>query len=63
MKYTSIEHLLSAEYVALAIHSETNYKQYEKDGDNGYENLVMLLESNGYTVFAELDDTLVIYRK
>lgn len=63
VKYTSTENLLSAEYIALAIHSETNYKQYEIDGDDGYENLVRFLEENGYTIFSQLDNVLVIYQK
>ena len=63
VKYTSTENLLSAEYIALAIHSETNYKQYEIDGNDGYENLVRLLEQNGYTIFSQLDNVLVIYQK
>ena len=63
VKYTSLENLLSAEYVALAIHSQTNYNQYAAAGKDGYENLIKILESNGYIVFAQLDDTLVIYQK
>lgn len=63
VKYTSLDNLLSTDYVALAIHSKTNYDQYETDGNNGYENLVNILESNGYVVFAKLDDTLTIYQK
>lgn len=63
VKYTSTENLLSAEYIALAIHSATNYRKYETDGINGFENLVSLLEANNYSIFAQLDDTLVIYKK
>lgn len=63
VKYTSLENLLSTEYIALAIHSQTNYNQYEADGKDGYENLIKILESNGYIVFTQLDDTLVIYQK
>lgn len=63
VKYTSEENLLSADYVALAIHSDTNYKRYETEDNSGFDNLVMLLESNGYTIFAQLENTLVIYRK
>ena len=63
VKYTSSENLLSTEYVALSIHSQTNYNQYAVDGKDGYENLIKILESNGYILFAQLDDTLVIYHK
>lgn len=63
VKYTSQDNLLSAEYVALAIHSETNYRKYETEEASGYENLVKLLEDNGYEIFAQLDNTLVIYKR
>lgn len=63
VKYTSTENLLSAEYVVLAKHSDTNYLKYEADGISGYDNLVQFLKANNYAVFTELDDTLVIYRK
>ena len=63
VKYTTEENLLSADYVALAIHSDTNYIRYDTETSNGYKNLIQLLESNGYELFAQLDDVLVIYQK
>ena len=63
VKYTSTEHLLSSEYVALAVNSPTNYTQYETDGNNGFENICKLLEFNGYEVFAQMEGTLIIYHK
>ena len=63
VKYTSKEHLLSADYIALEIHGKTNYKNYETEERSGYEHLILLLENNGYDVFAQLEDTLVIYKK
>lgn len=63
VKYTSTENLLSSEYVALAVNSATNYTRYESESGSGFENLCKLLEDNGYEVFAQLEDTLVIYKK
>lgn len=63
VKYTSEEHLLSSDYVALAVNSATNYIRYETETNSGFENVCMLLEENGFEVFAQLEDTLVIYRK
>lgn len=63
VKYTSTEHLLSSEYVALAVNSTTNYTRYETESNSGFENLCELLKQNGYDIFAELEGTLIIYRK
>jgi uncharacterized membrane protein len=63
VKYCSTEHLLSAEYVALATNEKTNYVQYNINGEDGYTNLCSLLESYGYEIFACLDQMLVIYKK
>ena len=62
VRYCSREHLLSTEYVALAVGSDSSYKPFEKNGENGFENLVALLEQNGYEKFAEMGTTLVIYK-
>lgn len=62
VRYCSKEHLLSTQYVALAVGSDSSYKPYEKNGENGFENLVALLEKNGYEKFAEMGTTLVIYK-
>ena len=62
VRYCSREHLLSTEYVALAVGSDSSYTPFEKNGKNGFENLVALLEKNGYEKFAEMGTTLVIYK-
>ncbi len=62
VRYCSREHLLSTEYVALAIGSDSSYKPFQKNGKNGFENLVALLEANGYEKFAQMGTTLVIYK-
>ena len=58
VQYCSREHLLSAEYVALHIGSTSNFKKY-----GGYEELVNLLEQNGYILYAERPGTLTIWHK
>ena len=58
IQYCSKEHLLSTEFVALNVKSDSAYKRY-----GGYENLVELLEQNGYTLYAQRPGTLVIYQK
>ena len=58
LRYCSREHLLSTEYVALNIRSAGDYKRY-----GGYDNLVMLLEYEGYTVINKIEGQLVIYHK
>jgi len=63
IKYASADHLLSTEYVVLAIKEDTSYKQYAQNGASGYDSLCFLLETEGYEIFAMLENTLVIYKK
>ncbi len=64
VQYCSREHLLEMEYVVLSVSSVNPYKKYATGGkDNGYENLVALLEEEGYEVFQSIPSVLVIYRK
>lgn len=64
VRYSSKEHLLETEYVVLNISSTSDYKKYATGGkENGFENLLKLLEKKGYTEYASLEDVLVIYRK
>lgn len=63
VRYCSREHLLSVEYVALRISAKAEFAKYATNADNGFDNLVKLLEQNGYTLFAELPGEMVIYRK
>lgn len=61
--YASTAHLLSTEYVVFNPGEARSYKKYAQNGEDGYENLSSLLERNGYTLFAELENTLVIYHR
>ena len=64
VRYCSKEHLLETEYVVLKLSASSDYKKYATGGkDNGFENLIILLEKNGYSEYAVLDNVLVIYKK
>lgn len=55
--YTTRSHLLESEYVALDLASQYGYDKY-----GGIEKLRYLLENAGYRIFAEIENTLVIYQ-
>ena len=64
VRYCSQEHLLETEYVVLKLSANSDYKKYATGGkDNGFENLIILLEKTGYSEYAALDNVLVIYKK
>ncbi len=64
VRYCSKEHLLETEYVVLKVASDSECSEYATDGkDNGYENLVKLLEDNGYRKYGAVNNVLVIYHK
>ena len=63
IRYCSREHLLEAEYVVLN-RSSTDYQKYAAYGqENGFDNIVKLLEKNGYSQHYTLENILVIYKK
>jgi uncharacterized membrane protein len=62
--YCSWEHLLESEYVALAQNLYRDYNRYATPGkEDGFEQLIALLEANGFELHHELEGVLVIYRK
>lgn len=64
VRYSSPQHLLETQYVVLHVSADGDYKQYAQDGENdGFENLVRLLEKNGYTQYRSVENVLVIYQK
>ncbi len=63
VRYCSREHLLSTQYVVLDVNHASSYTPYAVDGANGYENLVKLLEENGYTRMDTWGEKLVIYQR
>lgn len=63
VKYASQEHLLSTQYVVLGVGNEGSYTPYATDGQNGYRNLVRLLEQNGYSLVDRLENRIEIYKR
>ncbi len=64
LEYASREHMLETEYIAISVSATSNFKKYATAGkENGFDNLINLLEQNDYELYAELTDVLVIYRK
>ena len=58
VRYSSQEHMLSTEYIVLAVSEDRSYTKY-----NGYDSLVHILETNGYEKIAAFRDSAVIYHK
>lgn len=57
-------HLLETEYVVLKVSSTGDYTKYNSGGqENGYENLVKLLEKEGYVLHSNYGKILAVYRK
>lgn len=56
VRYGSWEHLLSTDYIALAVKEEKSYQAY-----GGFEALVERLEREGYRLYAQVEGTVVIY--
>lgn len=64
IRYSSTEHLLQTEYAVLNPKAVADFRKYNSPGEtDGYENLVSLLEKNGYILIVALEDRLEIYRK
>ena len=64
IRYCSEDHLLEAEYVVLNDYGSRDYKNYATGGkNNGYQNLVELLEQHGYKPYAAMESVLVVYKK
>lgn len=64
IRYCTKAHLLETEYVVLKVSSSGDYKKYNTGGKtNGYENLVALLEKEGYVLHSNYGKTLEVYRK
>lgn len=63
--HASKEHVLQTDYVVLGLDvPEGDFRQYATEGEeDGFENFIKFLEENGYTVFDEVPEELVIYRR
>lgn len=62
--YCSKQQLLSTQYVVLDVNLTIDYRAYatKSDYSDGLANLIALLEENGYELFAEIEDELIIYK-
>ena len=64
IRYCSEAHLLETKYVVLRPSASNDYKKYAIGSNaNGLDNLIALLEENGYSEYTSLDNVLVIYKK
>ena len=61
--YCSEEHLLDSDYIVLNPCAVDEYALYATEGkEDGFEQLVRLLEANGYEEYQSVENALVIYR-
>ena len=63
IRYASLDHILGCEYIALGVTETGCLKKFAVNGEQGYENFVVVLESEGYVKIAEYEGKLEIYRK
>ncbi len=64
VKRCTFDQILETEYVALGRGSTSSFKQYVTEGqNNGFANLVKLLEASGYELYEEVPGVLAIYKK
>ncbi len=64
LRHCTREHLLETEFVVMEMQSAGEYTKYASPGkDDGFENLLLLLEEKGYEEYGSLDNVLVIYRR
>lgn len=60
--FASKDHVLQTEYIVLGLDvREGDFRQYATEEEDGFGNFIKLLEDNGYTVFDEVPEELVIY--
>lgn len=63
VRYCTREHLLEAEYIALDLTSQGDYRSYCAVGpEDGLEMLLRLLERNGYQVLVTTQETMILHR-
>lgn len=60
--FASKDHVLQTEYIVLGLDvPEGDFRQYATEEEDGFGNFIKLLEDNGYIVFDEVPEELVIY--
>ena len=63
VRYASMEHILSCEYIALGVNSTYSFKPYAVNGECGYENFRDRILSEGYEKIAEYTGQVEIYKR
>ena len=63
IRYSSMEHILSCEYIALGVKSTYSYKPYAVNGEQGYENFRDRILAEGYEKIAEYTGQVEIYKR
>ena len=63
IRYASQEHILSCEYIALAVKSTYSYKPYAVNGEQGYENFRDMVLQQGYEKIAEYPGVTEVYKR
>ncbi len=63
VKYASMEHILSCEYVVLGVTDNNSLKKFAKGEASGYEVFSEYLTAQGYEKQAQYDGRLEIYRR
>lgn len=63
VRYASIEHTLSCEYVVVGVTDSNSLKKFAENGQEGYEGLISLLTQQGYEKIAEYEGRLEVYQR
>ena len=64
LRYASREHLLSSEYIVIDPTDTSSYKNFSPGNEEAdFAALLSLLQSEGYTKFDTIENTLLIFRK
>lgn len=63
LRYGSLEHVLSCEYIVVGVTDGHGLKSFGPDAKSAYEKLKKILQEQGYESVAEYPGKIVIYRK
>lgn len=63
VRYSSLEHILSTEYVALNMTASGDFERFASNGTDGYQRFVSILEENGYELLNQWEDRVAVYHK
>ncbi len=63
VKYASMEHILSCEYVVVGVSDSYGLKNYARGEESGYQVFSALLRQQGYEVIAAYEGRLEVYKR